>query len=145
MLLNDMHTDWDTADNDTREGIATLNTNGEGHWSTHVAAVRVTELRMGWIDEEQEGEEQYGELCVHFNTDDWRVDQHGLIYTDKQFMQELQAYCNSIGLAGSDISYSEQGMQGDNYVSCDVGAAFIASYKAQFADDYKVVYEHCNS
>jgi hypothetical protein len=145
MLLNDMHTDWDNADNDTREGIVTLHTDGSGYWSTHITAVRVTELCMGWISEEEEGEEQYGELCVHFNTDDWRVNEHGLIYTDKQFMRELQAYCNSIGLAGDDVSYSEQGMQGDNYVSCDVGGKFIASYKEKFADAYNAAYANCNS
>lgn len=140
MLLNDMHTDWDNADNDTREGIVTLQTAGDGYWSERAAAVRVTELKLGWIDDEEE----YGELCVHFNTDDWRVNEHGLIYTDKQFMKELRAYCNSIGLAGDSIDYSEQGMQGDNYVSCDVGKKFIASYKAKFAEAYKTAYENCN-
>ena len=140
MLLNDMHTDWDNADADTREGIVTLQTAGDGYWSERAASVRVTELKMGWID----SEEEYGELCVHFNTDDWRVNEHGLIYTDRQFMQQLQAYCNSIGLAGDSISYSEQGMQGDNYVSCDVGEKFIASYKAKFAEAYAEAYANCN-
>jgi hypothetical protein len=59
-------------------------------------------------------------------------------------MRELQAYCNSIGLAGDDVGYSEQGMQGDNYVSCDVGGKFIASYKEKFADAYKAAYANCN-
>jgi hypothetical protein len=59
-------------------------------------------------------------------------------------MRELQAYCNSIGLAGDDVGYSEQGMQGDNYVSCDVGGKFIASYKAKFADAYNAAYANCN-
>lgn len=140
MLLNDMHTDWDTADNDTRDSIVTLHTNGKGYWSKHAAAVRVTELKLGWIDEE----EDYGELCVHFNTDDWRTDKHGLIYTDALFMQELQAYLASVGLDSNDVSYSEQGMQGDNYVSCDVGAAFTASYKAKFPEAYKAAYDNCN-
>ena len=144
MLLNDMHTDWDETDNDTREGIVTLHTAGDGYWSDTAKAVRVTELRLGWISEEEEGEEQYGELCVHFNTDDWRVDKDGLIYTDRLFAKELCAYLQSIGLDGKDVCYSEQGMQGDNYVSCDVGASFIASYKAKFAEAYKTAYENCN-
>lgn len=128
MLLNDMHTDWNDADNDVREGIVTLHTAGNGLWSSHKAAVRVTELRLNWVD--QDG--SFGELCVHFNTDDWRVDQHGLIYTDRQFMPELRAYCTSIGLDGSDVTYSEQGMQLDNAVSCDVGEKFILSWRAKF-------------
>ena len=32
------------------------------------------------------------------------------------------------GLDATDVSYSEQGMQGDNYVSLDVGDQFIASW-----------------
>ena len=127
MLLNDQHTDWDEADNDTRPAIATLHTDGRGHGSRVAKAVQITELTVPYINEEGD----FGELRVHFNTDSWRVDKVGLIYTDKQFMIELQAYLNSIGLAGDDVSYSEQGLQGDNYVSCDIGEEFIASWKAQ--------------
>jgi len=128
MLLNDMHTDWNVADNDTRDAIVVLHTDGCGYWSERAAAVGVTELRLGYVDDE----EDFGELCVHFNTDTWRVDRDGLIYTDELFMQELQSYLQSKGLsaeAAADVSYSEQGMQGDNYVSCDVGEAFIAAFK----------------
>lgn len=141
MLLNDMHTDWDDADSDTREGIVTLHTAGDGYWSEEAKAVRVTELRLGDVSDDEE----FGELCVHFNTDDWRVDKDGLIYTDGQFEAELCAYLTSIGLDASDVGYSEQGMQGDNYVSCDVGESFIASYKAKFPDKFAAVYADCNS
>jgi hypothetical protein len=34
-----------------------------------------------------------------------------------------------IEVAGDDVDYSEQGMQGDNYVSFDVGAKFLKSWK----------------
>jgi hypothetical protein len=128
MLLNDMHTDWDDADNDTREGITTLHTDGSGYWSSVATAVRVTELALDACDTE------FGELRVHFNTVDWRVDKTGLIYTDKLFMQGLRAYLQAEGYAGDDVEYSEQGMQGDNYVSCDVGKHFIASYVKKHAD-----------
>lgn len=140
MLLNDMHTDWDNVDNDTRDAIATLHTAGDGYWSDYIATVRVTELRIGYVSEDY----RFGELCIHFNTDDWRVNKHGLIYTDNQFMQELREYLTSIGLDGADIDYSEQGMQGDNYVSCDVGADFIASYKAQHPEKLQVIWEEIN-
>ena len=130
MLLNDMHTDWNDKDNDVREGLVTLKTSGRGFWSTRKASVRITELRLGFVSKN----EQFGELRVHFNTDDWRVDQHGLIYTDPMFMRELRTYLTSIGLVGKDVSYSEQGMQGDNYVSCDIGEKFIKSYRAKFPE-----------
>jgi hypothetical protein len=35
-------------------------------------------------------------------------------------------------LHGADVGYSEQGMQGDDYVSLDVGESFIASWEAKF-------------
>ena len=126
-LLNDMHTDWNTEDNDTREGIATLHTAGDGYWSNTAKAVRVTGLVLGYVSDE----EDFGELCVQFNTDDWRVDKDGLIYTDSVFMQELQAYLQTVGYTAeeaADVNYSEQGMQGDNYVSCDIGELFLTAY-----------------
>jgi hypothetical protein len=52
----------------------------------------------------------------------------GLIYTDKGFMTELKALLEANGLDASDIGYSEQGMQGENYVSLDVGENFIGSW-----------------
>jgi hypothetical protein len=126
MLLNDQHTNWDEDDNDVRPKIATAHTDGGGYWSSKVKPVGITDLQIAYINDECD----FGELRVHFNTDSWRPDYDGLIYTDKRFMKELQAYLTSVGLAGADVSYSEQGMQGDNYVSCDVGKAFIDSWMA---------------
>jgi hypothetical protein len=105
--------------------FATLNTNGRGYWSRTAKAVDVTKLDLQYCNSEQD----FGELCVYFTADSWDVNTMGLIYTDKQFMQELRAYLQTIGFTeaeANDVSYSEQGMQSDNYVSCDVGAKFIA-------------------
>ena len=129
-LLNDMHTDWDAADNDTRPAIATLNTDGGGYWSNNIRIVRITGLAVPYINDDCD----FGELRVHFNTDSWRPDVDGLIYSDKRFMQELQEWLTSIGLAGNDVSYSEQGMQGNHFVSCDVGKAFIDSWNAMYTN-----------
>ena len=126
-LLNDMHEDWDEDNNDTRPAIVTLHTSGDGWWSECVRPVGVTELALGYVDDEN----RYGELLVHFNTDTWRPDHDGLIYTDEGFMAGLSNYLTSIGLDASDVYYSEQGMQGDNYVSLDIGPAFIASWNAK--------------
>lgn len=130
-LLNDMHTTWDAKDNDVRPGIATLHTNGTGYWTNVAKPVVITELRLPYINEE----EDFGELRVYFNTDSWRPDTDNLIYTDMLFAKELCTYLASIGLAGDDVSYSEQGMQGDNYVSLDACKTFIASWKAKYPDD----------
>lgn len=107
----------------------TFNTNGTGYWSRAVKAVRIVDMRVTYINDERD----FGELCVYFDTGDWDVDVDGLIYTDKQFCNELQAFLNVQGLPGKDISYSEQGMQGDDYVSCDiVGAEFLTAWEAKF-------------
>ena len=107
----------------------TLNTNGRGYWSRTAKAVRIVDMRLGYVSDEGD----FAELCVYFNTEDWDVNTMGLIYTDKQFMQELKAFLNAQGLPGKAVSYSEQGMQGDNYVSCDImGAKFLQAWEAKF-------------
>jgi hypothetical protein len=35
---------------------------------------------------------------------------------------------DNLGFDASDVSYSEQGMQGDTYVSLDVGECFINTF-----------------
>jgi len=47
-------------------------------------------------------------------------------------MTDLRNFLALQGLNNLDIDYSEQGMQGDNYVSLDVGAAFISAWDAKF-------------
>jgi len=103
---------------------ATLNTNGNGYWSNERKAVEITGLQLNYVNDEG----VFGELCVHFNTNTWDVNTDGLIYTDKQFMRELKELLTVQGFDASDVSYSEQGMQGDTYVSCDVGECFINSF-----------------
>ena len=106
-----------------------FNTNGMGYWSNKAKSVRITDMRVTYVNDEQD----FGELCVYFNTEDWDVNKDGLIYTDKQFCNELQAFLTAHGLPGEDIGYSEQGMQGDNYVSLDiVGAEFLQAWSAKF-------------
>ena len=52
----------------------------------------------------------------------------GLIYTDPLFLEEFKLLLAQESLDNSDISYSEQGMQGDDYVSFDVGYNFLKSW-----------------
>ena len=106
---------------------ATLHTNGRGYWSSTAKAVRVNELKLTYVSDDYD----FGELCVYFNTDDWDIDELGFIYTDKQFMSELHELLVAQGFtaeAAADVSYSEQGMQGKRYVSCDVGERFVSEY-----------------
>ena len=102
---------------------ATLNTGGGGYWSNTKTAVEITALQLAYTNDELD----FGELRVYFNTKTWAW-QDGLIYTDKQFMTELKELLTAKGFDASDVSYSEQGMQGDTYVSCDVGERFINTF-----------------
>lgn len=103
---------------------AVLSTNGCGYWSEVAKDVKVIGYTVPYINDE----EDFGELRVYFDTKSWDVNKDGLIYTDRQFEKQLKDLLTQIGLRGNDVSYSEQGMQGDKYVSCDVGKAFIKSY-----------------
>lgn len=106
----------------------TFSTNGKGYWSRAQKTVQITDMRVPYVNDEKD----FGELRVYFNTKDWDVNVDGLIYTDRQFMLELREFLNAQGLQGADVDYSEQGMQGDNYVSCDVGEKFLAAWDAKF-------------
>lgn len=114
-------------------------TNGRGHWSAHATAVRVTRLLISHVetpdDEDLEGRDpenwdpRYGELQVEFDIMSWNPAEHGLIYTDPLFKYELQGALTRLGFSSEAIlgvGYSEQGMQGDDYVSFDVNGPFIA-------------------
>jgi hypothetical protein len=104
-----------------------FNTAGDGYWSTVAKTVEITDMRINYVSDDKD----FGELCVYFNTDTWDVNTDGLIYTDSLFKQELMLFIKQHGLV-VDLCYSEQGMQGDDYVSLDVGADFIASWEAKF-------------
>jgi hypothetical protein len=111
-----------------------FNTDGSGYWSREAKAVEITDMKLGYLDEEAE----YGELRVYFNTKTWDVNKDGLIYTDGLFKQELMRFIEAHGLV-VDLCYSEQGMQGDDYVSLDVGADFLASWSKKFGVDLQDV------
>jgi hypothetical protein len=101
-----------------------LETNGQGYWSNVATEVEIEDVRVAYINDEQD----FGELRVYFATSDWDVNTNGLIYTDKLFMQQFKQFLEQFGFTANELknlSYSEQGMQGDNYVSMDLCSAGI--------------------
>jgi hypothetical protein len=104
-----------------------FNTSGDGYWSNVAKAVEITDMRVAYINDEYD----FGELRVYFNTATWNVNTDGLIYTDTQFKKDLMQFVKQQGLV-VDLSYSEQGMQGDDYVSLDVGKEFLDSWRTKF-------------
>lgn len=104
-----------------------FSTMGNGLWSRTAKPVLITDMRLAYVNDDCD----FGELRVYFDTAYWDVNVDGLIYTDKGFYADLQAFIKQQGLV-VDLCYSEQGMQGTDYVSLDVGREFIASWHAKF-------------
>lgn len=99
-------------------------TDGSGYWSDVSKLVLATCMELAYVNDDKD----FGELRVYFNTGDWNVNEDGLIYTDNQWLDQFKNELYRLGYNDSDVSYSEQGMQGDNFVSLDVGEKFIASW-----------------
>ena len=122
--------------------FTTLHTNGQGYWSRKATQVDITKLDLRYCTQEKD----FGELCVYFSTATWDINTDGLIYTDKLFIAELRTYLVTLGFTleeATDVDYSEQGMQGDDYVSCDVGHVFIAGLERMDPQHVNAVWEEC--
>lgn len=106
-----------------------FSTKGNG-WSCKPGKVPVTGAYVNLRGQTDNGI-PYGELCVSFNTETWSEDKNGVIYGDSGFIADLRTALAKAGMtakAVKDIEYSERGMQGDDYVSFDVGADFLADW-----------------
>lgn len=110
-----------------------IQTGGNGLWSSVEKDVRLTKLTVDtWEDLD---EDMCGEMRVYFDTATWNVYEDGLIYTDEQFKGRLSLLLKIKGFDADDwFGYSEQGMQGDDYVSFDVGGKLLQELIAQAKD-----------
>ena len=115
-----------------------VNTNGKGLWSEEARLVIINRIDIGYSSLKYYPEDEFnGELRAYFDPfgftrGSWNVPGFGLIYTDKLWMREFKKGLRAAGFsikAVQNVSYSEQGMQGDDYVSMDIGPAFYASWK----------------
>ena len=107
-------------------------TGGHGPWSQVVKTVRVTGVQLAYVSDDHD----FGELRVYFDTGDWDVYSDGLIYGDMMwkhtFLTCMESHFGFGPDAILDVSYSEQGMQGNNYVSMDVGQNFLIECNALY-------------
>lgn len=101
-----------------------IETSGLGLWSKAIKPVKCIGYTMPYLDTETL---DFAELRVVFDTETWNVEEDGLIYTDPVFLDSIRE-----AFGTDDIDYSEQGMQGINFVSFDVGSEFILMYGDQF-------------
>lgn len=107
-------------------------TNGKGLWSNETKKVKHSKAIIDVRDWSIKENNLYGELMVFFSKKSWNPDKHGLIYTDPLWIKNFRSYLkNNLGFskkAIKDVDFSEQGMQGNNYVSLDIGEIFVKEY-----------------
>lgn len=90
-----------------------VQTGGDGLWSSRSAIVEVTKLTIKW-----EGGSVV-EINASFDPNTWNVEHYGLIYTDKLFLEGLRLKISELCGNNTIIDYTEQGMQGEDYVSLE--------------------------
>ena len=112
-----------------------------GLWNNVAKAVTITDMVLDRGTQSEGEKDLSGELRVYFDIGTWDTRADGLIYTDTLFIKELREFCNAHGLPGNDICYSEQGMQGDDYVSLDAGTKFYKAWMAKFNIEFKDLVE----
>lgn len=110
----------------------TITVNGDGLWSSLTKQVRLTELSIcyhsdqdlsndGTLDEEI-AVGDCASCIITFNTEDWDVETEGLIYTDSCEEEIKAIVAEAIGSPDETVVmfWSEQGMQGDDYLHFDI-------------------------
>lgn len=117
-------------------------TAGTGLWSATkrkeqdgpVITKLVLELRnydkMMKDDPDLDENQSWAHLKVYFTN--WNVREEGLIYTDPGFIRSFRRILMTMGFshrALRGIDYTEQGMQGRNYVSMQVNTTFVKEWR----------------
>ena len=107
-------------------------TDGNGYWSIQIKNVKINRVALAYVSDAGD----FGELRAYFNVGDWDIDNDGLIYSDMgwkhSFLTCMEKYFGFSPDAILDVSYSEQGMQGEDYVSMDVGPQFLLECDALY-------------
>lgn len=96
---------------------------GTGLWSNAKGVIHIRKVEVESFDG------SFGEVRAFFYPNEWDVNELGLIYTDDIFLNDLriclQKRLNVSAEVVDNMDYSEQGMQGNDYVSFDVGFKFL--------------------
>ena len=90
-----------------------IQTGGDGLWSSRSTIVEVTNITVKW-----EGGNLV-EINASFDPNTWNVERDGLIYTDKMFLEGLRRKISDLSGVNMTLDYTEQGMQGDDYISLE--------------------------
>lgn len=81
----------------------------DGYWgkSDSEAEFTITKIEVNY-----DIEENYGDVNIYLAS--YYASKYGLIYTDKKFEEDIHKLIKDSGFS---LDYSEQGMQGNNYVN----------------------------
>lgn len=105
-------------------------TDGRGLWSREARNVTFTlEIPSSYGITVYPNDAQYlfADAEAYFPKKCWNTEKHGLIYTDELFLKGVRRTLKDSGIKNfKDIDYTEQGMQGSEYVSLGVGADLLA-------------------
>lgn len=96
---------------------------GNGLWSEKsMTNLKIHILPQTEFWQDKSDSAPVGQLNVYFNPRIWNTDKLGLIYTDSLFLTHVRRLLKAERFFHfQDLDYSEQGMQGDDYVNFDVG------------------------
>lgn len=107
-----------------------IETDGSGCWTKKSKKVRITKIEWQVNEYDDElGFQPETSCCIYFTNKSWDTGKDNFIYTDQGFMNNLKKYLLSLvergklpkDLPWEDIGYSEQGMQGHDYVHTVLG------------------------
>jgi len=119
-------------------------TSGDGYWSRQKRAVTTPKIEMevGEVKETprlfasrlpRECPQMHIHIKAYFTKKTWSNGEHGLIYTDSQWLKDFRKQFASqfptLAWIANVIDYTEQGMQGANYVSLELSLPNMESIK----------------
>jgi hypothetical protein len=104
----------------------TCTTSGDGWWSSQEDKnVKVIAIKPQIIWD------RHITFKAYFRKKDWNWRKHGLIYTDSRWLREFRRNLIQLGVPSriaKSIDYTEQGMQGNNYVSLETNRSELARF-----------------
>ena len=100
-------------------------TGGNGLWSSKEKKVNIIKIAPVSVTKD------FVSFDAYFDKKNWNPDKDGLIYTDERWIREFREELVKLGVTkkvAKSIDYTEQGMQGDDYVSLETDNIKFAEY-----------------
>lgn len=129
--------------NTANGGPIVATTNGRGLWSETKRTTHTRRLKL-WLDSINDGNGLLVSVQAYFPRKEWNTKRDGLIYTDEGWLSQFRRDFNNRRfvkglIAQRNLDYTEQGMQGEDYVSLEFdikGKSKIKEFCKRIAVDY---------